>query len=164
MSGSSTVPTDWCVPSALRGIEIYPGGRRPGQGLVGPNAIPRWTPKHPLDANFWWVNASAFCDDLQDVLLSAGYAVIGGDGALSIETWCLSADARWAGFWLSGGTPGLEYQVRLHLSFAASRAAWGGDVRLPVSALAPVPIPNPDYVTSDGDILLLGGVPFPTGA
>jgi len=163
MSGSSTAPADWPVPSAVRSIEIYPGGRRPRQGLASPNALPRWTPKHPLEENVWWVDASALCDDLRDVILSAGYAVVGGDGALSIESWCLSADARWAGFWLSGGTPGLEYQVRVHLSFTASRAAWGGDVLIPVSAVPSVPTPDPALVTNNGDILLLGGIPFPTG-
>ncbi|GAB0118704.1 hypothetical protein [Acidisoma sp. 7E03] len=164
MSGSSSAAVVGPLPSTVRRFDIYPGGRRPGQGLAGPNAIAYWTPKHPLEENFWWADASALCDDLSDVILSAGYAVIGGDGALSIDTWCLSPDARWAGFWLNGGTPGVEYQVRLHLSFTASRAAWGGDVLIPVSAVAPVPTPDPTLVTNNGDILLLGGIPFPTGA
>jgi len=167
MSGSSAPAApaaDWRMPSRVRSFRIYSG-----QNSLSPTRAPnpllyKWSPKHPLEANHWWVNAEALCGDLQDVILTAGYSVIDSDGVLVISEWCLTDCGRWAGFWLEGGTPGLTYKIRLHLTFAASRASWAGDVMIQVAALGPVPVPDPGLITNNGDIVLLGGIPFPTGA
>jgi hypothetical protein len=155
-----TAPT----PSKICVVRIYPGSAGPNQGLITPNtqSILYWPPKHPLDSDWWWVDATWLCNDLYDTIAQVGCALVSGDTAMTIPATAVSNDGLQAGFKLCQGTPGTAYTVRAHLTFTQG-ARWAGDIGVTVSAQAPVPTPDPTLVTNNQDIVLLGGIPFPTG-
>jgi hypothetical protein len=153
------------VPSTVRTIRLYAGGAGPNAGLVspdGPNLMPRWPAKHPLDNDFYWVNATGLCHDLQDTIAQAGVSIVLGDSSLQVPMVAISTDGLQAGFMLEQGTPGLIYIVRAHLTFTQG-TSYAEDIRLQVRAHGPIPPPIPAFVTNNGDILTLGGLPFPSG-
>jgi hypothetical protein len=150
-------------PSKIRQFRIYSGLNSYSPESATRPALYKWSPKHPLEENAWWVDASGLCKDIDDTIQQVGYSVLCGDGRLFVDTWGLSECQRWAGLWLRGGTPNTPYRIRVHLTFKSSGAFWGGDVHLQVVALGAVPAPNPALITNNGDIVLLGGIPFPTG-
>jgi hypothetical protein len=153
-----TAPT----PSQVRVVQVY--STAPTLELSGITAINllSWPVKHPLDADWYWVNATGLCQDLNDTIAQVGVAVVTGDDCLMIPMVAISDDDLQAGFMITQGTPGVTYTVRAHLTFTQG-TMFAVDILLPVNAHAPVPLPNPAFVTNNDDIMLLGGIPFPTG-
>jgi hypothetical protein len=123
-----------------------------------------WGIKHPLDSDYWWVDATLFCNDLGDTIGQAGRSIVAGDGALTIPSVAISSDGMKAGFKLCQGTSGVSYVVRTHLTFLETAERVTFDLLLQVISPYPVPVPDPTIVTNNQDVVLLGGVPFPSGA
>lgn len=161
MAGSATAPVDWRVPSAVRSFEIYPGGARPGQGLVGPNALPRWVAKHPLEDNGWWINASKWCADIADTIGQVAYPATLQDPLLVIKATAISADGLWAGIRFEGGTPGMLSKIRIVLTSAVSGVQTAVDALLPIESVDPVEANPPGLATLHGSLATIGGLRFP---
>lgn len=163
MSGcsSSTAPAAGApVPSRVRLVQIYPAGRAPNMGLVGPNAILQWTPKHPLDGDWWWVGATAWCRDIDDIIGQIAWQLVGGDGALSVTDQTISTDGMFGGLFLRNGTPGQLYTLRIRLTGLSSGSQISRDILLPVESTAPILPLDPTQATISGDGVSIAGIPL----
>ncbi len=151
------------LPSQVRVVRIYAGTNLSAPRGLRSAVCLRWPPKHPLDSDWYWIDATGLCEDLRGTIVQVGCSIVGGDGALTVPATTIACNGTQAGFRLCRGTPGVPYSVRAHLTFSqGTRVAQ--DISVQVAALAAVPTPNPTYVTNNQDIVLLGGIPFPTGA
>jgi hypothetical protein len=154
-----TVP----APSTVRTIKIYPGGRGPNMGLLGPNAIRSWPNQHPLSSDWSWLNATQLCADWGEQLLSPpGKSITGGDGMLQVLQSGISADGMQAGLLLTGGTPGILYTITMRLTGVISGRQEAFDVRLLISGAVPVVI-APMLSTINRDTFAVGGLNISPG-
>jgi hypothetical protein len=107
-------------PSQYRVVRIYgpqlslaPTGSAATEGL-------RWQfPKHPLDDDWWWIDATGWLSDIADVLGTVNLSNIafsGGDGSLSVLAVIKSADNLQLGVRLLGGTSTVSYVLTVTLN------------------------------------------------
>jgi hypothetical protein len=107
------------VPSAVRTVRIYSGAQMLATRGISPVVPYRWATKHPLDVDWWWVNATGWCQDIGDIIDSFTISDIfttSGDGELLIIDTAVSSDGNQVGIRFIGGTPGQTYGVTVVLS------------------------------------------------
>jgi hypothetical protein len=150
------------IPSAVRTVRIYSGAQMLATRGISPAVPYRWSLKHPLDADWWWVDATGYCSDASTTILQIGASIVSGDTSLSIAATYQTADGLYAGIQLAGGTAATSYTVRVKITFA-SGAMESWDISIPMQNVPAPPTPNLSLVTNNHDIVLLGGIPFPTG-
>jgi hypothetical protein len=149
MSGSSAPAAsaaDWRVPSRVRGFRIYSG-----QNSLSPTRAPnpllyKWPPKHPLDIEWWWVNATGWCEDIGDIINSfaaSDVLISGGDGALSLVGTSISADGNQVGMRWIGGTSGQIYTVTVMLRGSQGADAEAFDISFPCNGVLPSSLGTP---------------------
>jgi hypothetical protein len=134
------------TPSLIRVVRIYAGNAGPNAGLLGPNAILAWPPKHPLDVDWWWIDATVYCADIDDVLGSftpTDAFFTGGDGGMTILAVALAPSGLMAGVRVLGGTPGVTYIITVILNGSLGANVKSLDISLlcsgdlPLGALSP---------------------------
>ena len=109
-----TVP----VPSQVRVVRVYTVDQQLS-ARGGNVATLLWSTKHPLDIEWWWVDATGWCQDIGDVIgsFTTDNAVFtGGDGLMSILATAKSVDNLQAGIRFLGGTPGSTYTITVTLN------------------------------------------------
>lgn len=153
-------------PSRVRVVHIYPGGRGPNMTLQGSNALKTWPALNPLSTEWNWINASLWCEDIKlaggqpETIAQVGVQILGGDGKLQLISTTISSDGQQAGLLLSNASPEEVYVVRVRLTAEQSFVQTTIDIRLPVSAMAPVVPINPNAGTINRDALTVGGIPI----
>jgi hypothetical protein len=106
-------------PSAIRVVNVGGAPSAFGARFSGPSPCLQWPSKHPLDNDWWWVDATAWCSDIGDVLGTlnmSNVAFSGGDSAMSILAVANSADNLQVGIRFSAGTSGVFYSVTVTLA------------------------------------------------
>lgn len=153
------------VPSRLRTVRID-RERAPmrSRGLVGPTTRYRLPDQNPLDRQWSWIDATAWCEDISDVIGQVGWQIIGGDGALSVVQPAILRDppysSLFAGARITGGTIGQTYLLRARLTALNTGEQRTVDVQLPIAAGGPVQPILPTQATVNGDALIVGGIPI----
>jgi hypothetical protein len=134
------------IPSAVRTVRIYSGAQMLATRGISPVAPYRWTPKHPLDVDWWWVDATGWCADIGDVLgafTTGDVAFSGGDGGMSIIATTKSTDNLQAGIRFIGGTSGVAYSVTVTLRGSLGADTEAIDIAFPCSGLLPQGLGTP---------------------
>lgn len=117
-----TAPT----PSAVRVVRIYSGAQMLATRGITPTVPLQWPAKHPLDIDWWWIDATAWCQDISDIITNFAASDVllsGGDGTLSVIATAISADGHQVGMRWIGGTSGQNYTATVML-----RGSQGADV------------------------------------
>jgi len=128
------------IPSAVRVVRIYSGAQMLATRGISAVVPFRWPAKHPLDVDWWWVDATGWCTDIGDVLGSlttTNVAFSGGDGTMSILAVTKSADNLQAGIHFIGGTSGVAYSVTVTLSGLLGADSITFDIAFPCAGLLP---------------------------
>jgi hypothetical protein len=152
------------VPSSVRTVRIYSGAQMLATRGISPAVPYRWPPKHPLDTDWWWVDATGWCQDNGDTLLAPpAKTITPNDGTLMCVATAISADGLQAGFLLTGGTSALSYTVTARLIGRTTGASWVGDIVLSMDKVVAVTSPPANMATMNGAALTFGGLTIAPG-
>lgn len=153
------------IPSAIRTVRIYSGAQMLATRGISPVVPYRWTPKHPLAVDWWWVDVTGWLTDpvgtVWDTIGQIATPTTLPDPALSIDQTIISADGMQAGIHLLGGTPGASPAIRIVLTTAATAQQWAGDIVLPIDNVAAVVTNPPNDGTLHGSVVTIGGLTYP---
>jgi hypothetical protein len=130
------------VPSKVRVVTLYAGG--PARGMLGTTPVLTWPMANPLSSEWYWIDATAWCADIDDTIgtFTASLAP-GQDGNLQIQGTMIAVGAIMAGVRLTAGSPGALYAVTAILSGAEGNDVLAVEVWLPVQPpLFPIIIPG----------------------
>jgi len=134
------------TPSKVRVVRYSGAFTAFSRGITPVNPY-RWVPKHPLDIEWWWIDATAFCSDIGDVLGSfaspASVFFTGGDGAMSILATAKSPNNLEAGVRFIGGTPGVDYTVTVIMNGSLGADTKAIDIILPCLGDLPLDTSTP---------------------
>jgi hypothetical protein len=137
-----TTPT----PSQVRVVRLYSGAQMLSTRGVTPTVPLQWPSKHPLDSDWWWIDATGWCQDIGDIISSfttADVAITCGDGALSALATAISSDGYQVGIRFIGGTSGQRYGITVSLTGSLGIDSDSFDVAFPCRGNLPAGLSTP---------------------
>ena len=116
------------APSRAVTISITPVNWKP---CLGVNAALSFNPKSTYDQNWWWIDATAFCQEDSDTLAFATASIVGPDRLLVELSTLITDDQMKAGFHFSGGSSGAVYTV-IPVLTTTQGYTWSRNIQMPV--------------------------------
>jgi hypothetical protein len=105
-----------------------------------------WSPRHPLDANWYFIDATKWCADIDDTIalfIANDVSVSGPDQTLSVIATGVVTGGLIVGMRFSGGTSGSTYTITALLNGATGAQSEAFDISLPVLGTMPAQVGKP---------------------
>jgi hypothetical protein len=109
-------------------ISVTPAGWKP---CLGVQTILTFNPKSPYDQNWWWVDATYFLQEEDDLLEAVTANVLGPDSTLVEIATTITSDGLKAGFHMEGGSSGAEYTL-VPLLTTTNGYQWSRNILMPI--------------------------------
>jgi hypothetical protein len=127
------------VPSELRVVRLFATrGQSMARGITPVSPL-TWPRKHPLSIDWWWVDATAWCQDIGDTIGSFTAEIAQGDGLMTVLETIQSEDNKQVGIRLLGGTSGVPYAVLVTLTGATGQDVLAIEIAIRCFSQAPIP-------------------------